>query len=70
MGEPSLTSSPTFTLSAVTLPAAGAGTSIVALSDSRVTSGWSTVTSSPSATRTSITGTLSKSPMSGTLTST
>src|SRR5215475_9260245 len=36
---PSLTLSPIFTRSSFTVPAAGEGTSIVALSDSRVTSG-------------------------------
>ena len=42
MGCPSETVSPTFTLTATTVPAAGAGTSMVALSDSRVISGSST----------------------------
>ena len=45
----------------------GAGMSIVALSDSSVMSGSSAATSSPAATCTSMTGTSSKSPMSGTL---
>ena len=67
--EPSATLSPTATVMSVTLPAAGDGTSIVALSDSSTTSGSSTATSSPTATSTSMTGTSSKSPMSGTLTS-
>jgi hypothetical protein len=44
--------------------------SMVALSDSRVTIGSSTATTSPGATCTSMTGTLLKSPMSGTLIST
>src|SRR6185436_10531952 len=66
---PSLTLSPTLTASDLTTPAAGAGTSIVALSDSSVTSESSTLTVSPGLTRTSITGTSVKSPMSGTLTS-
>ena len=52
-----------------TVPAAGAGTSIVALSDSSVTSESSAFTASPGLTKTSITGTSLKSPMSGTLTS-
>src|SRR6185436_3853039 len=66
---PSLTLSPTLTPSDLITPAAGAGTSIVALSDSRVTSESSALTVSPGFTRTSITGTSVKSPMSGTLTS-
>ena len=64
---PSLTLSPTFTLSVLTRPAIGAGTSIVALSDSSVTSGSSAFTRSPGFTKISITGTSVKSPMSGTL---
>jgi hypothetical protein len=48
-----------------TVPACGDGTSIVALSDSSVTSGSSTATTLPGETWTSITGTSSKSPMSG-----
>src|SRR6266568_4105711 len=66
---PSLTLSPTLILRSFTVPAAGAGTSIVALSDSRVTSESSAFTASPGLTKTSITGTSLKSPMSGTLTS-
>src|SRR4051812_8447255 len=66
---PSETLSPTLTTRSVTLPAAGEGTSIVALSDSRTTSGSSTPTSSPGPTRTSMIGTASKSPISGTFTS-
>src|SRR5436190_16598538 len=66
---PSLTLSPTLTLRSFTVPAAGAGTSIVALSDSSVTSESSAFTASPGLTKTSITGTSLKSPMSGTLTS-
>ena len=50
-------------------PAAGAGMSIVALSDSSVISGSSAATVSPAATSTSITGTSEKSPISGTRTS-
>src|SRR5207249_5945303 len=67
---PSLTLSPTLTLSSLTVPADGAGTSIVALSDSSVTSGSSGFTASPGLTKTSMTGTSLKSPMSGTLTGT
>jgi len=66
---PSLTLSPTFTFSACTVPADGEGTSIVALSDSSVTSGSSALTASPALTNTSMIGTSLKSPMSGTLTS-
>ena len=51
-----------------TVPAISAGTSIVALSDSRVSSGSSSATSLPAATWTSMTGTSVKSPMSGTST--
>jgi hypothetical protein len=51
------------------VPAAGEGTSIVALSDSSVTSGILDADLSPGATRISITGTSVKSPMSGTRTS-
>src|SRR5215470_6031906 len=69
MTLPSLTLSPTLTLSSLTVPAAGEGTSIVALSDSSVTSESSFFTASPGLTNTSITGTSLKSPMSGTLTS-
>src|SRR5690349_10826058 len=67
--EPSLTLSPTFTATFAILPAAGDGTSIVALSDSIVTSESSTPISSPGFTNTSMIGTSLKSPMSGTLTS-
>ena len=63
---PSDTRSPIATRSCVIVPASGAGTSIVALSDSSVTSGSSTAISSPGATWISITGTSVKSPMSGT----
>src|SRR5262249_1794942 len=55
--------------SSLTVPSAGAGTSIVALSDSNVTSGSSRLTLSPGLTITSMIGTSTKSPMSGTLTS-
>ena len=61
------TLSPTLAMSWVILPAAGDGTSIVALSDSSVTSGCSASTVSPAFTRTSMTGTSLKSPMSGTV---
>src|SRR5712671_295918 len=64
---PSLTLSPTFTLRSLTVPAAGEGTSIVALSDSSAMSGSSGFTASPGLTKTWITGTSLKSPMSGTL---
>ena len=47
MRLPSLTLSPTLTLMSFTMPAAGAGTSIVALSDSSETSGSSAFTLSP-----------------------
>jgi len=66
---PCATLSPTETWTSCTTPANGAGTSIVALSDSSVTSGSSSATVSPGETSTSITGTSSKSPMSGTVTS-
>src|ERR1700694_1223828 len=66
---PSLTLSPSLTLTSLTVPAAGEGTSIVALSDSNVTSESSAFTVSPGLTKTSMTGTSLKSPMSGTLTS-
>ena len=66
---PSLTSSPTLTSTSPTVPADGAGTSNVALSDSSVSSGSSALTLSPGATCTSMIGTSLKSPMSGTWTS-
>ena len=69
IGDPRLTRSPTLTRSSRTVPAAGEGMSMVALSDSRVTSGSSTLTTSPAATWISMTGTSAKSPISGTLTS-
>ena len=69
MGVPTETVSPTETLTAVTVPAAGAGTSIVALSDSSVISGSSAATVSPTATWISMIGTSAKSPISGTTTS-
>ena len=66
---PSLTLSPTLTSNASTVPPPGAGTSIVALSDSSVINGSSALTASPSFTWISMIGTSLKSPMSGTLTS-
>src|SRR2546428_96627 len=66
---PSLTLSPSLTLRSLTLPADGDGTSMVALSDSSVTSESSALTESPGLTSNSMTGTSLKSPMSGTLTS-
>src|SRR5450755_2108365 len=66
---PSLNRSPSLTLRSLTTPAAGEGTSMVALSDSSVTSESSGATVSPGFTSTSMTGTSLKSPMSGTLTS-
>jgi hypothetical protein len=59
-------SSPTFTSNSRTIPAKGDGTSIVALSDSSVTSPWSLATVSPTCTSSSITGTPASLPMSGT----
>jgi hypothetical protein len=53
----------------LTTPAAEDGTSIVALSDSSVQIASSTAMLSPTFTNSSITGTESKSPMSGTFTS-
>src|ERR1700676_3021384 len=70
MTLPSLTLSPSLTLTSLTIPADGEGTSIVALSDSSVTSESSALTLSPALTSTSMTGTSVKSPMSGTLSST
>src|SRR6267378_8034591 len=67
--RPWLTRSPTATLSSLTVPAAGEGTSMVALSDSREMSGSSGFTASPAFTNTWMTGTSLKSPMSGTFTS-
>ena len=69
IGVPSLTWSPTLTSTSPTVPADGAGTSSVALSDSSVSSGSSALTLSPGATCTSMIGTSLKSPMSGTRTS-
>src|SRR6516225_11357149 len=66
---PSLTRSPTLTLSSATVPASGEGTSMEALSDSSVSSGCSGAMLSPDLTMTSMIGTSLKSPMSGTRTS-
>src|SRR5439155_15833217 len=64
---PWLTLSPTLTFRSLTVPAAGEGTSIVALSDSSEISGSSGFTASPGLTKTWMIGTSVKSPMSGTL---
>ena len=64
---PSETLSPTLTFNSLITPAALEGISIVALSDSSVTRPWSFATVSPALTSSSITGTLSWPPMSGTL---
>jgi hypothetical protein len=69
MRWPAETRSPTETRTAATMPATGAGMSIVALSDSSVISGSSAATASPAVTCTSMTGTSAKSPRSGTVTS-
>src|SRR6185503_978985 len=66
---PSETLSPTLTLISLTTPDFGAGTSIVALSDSSAISGSSALTLSPGLTRISMIGISLKSPISGTLTS-
>jgi hypothetical protein len=66
---PSETLSPTLRRSSFTTPAPGEGISMVALSDSSVTSDCSLPTVSPGLTRTSMTSTFLKSPMSGTFTS-
>jgi hypothetical protein len=66
MTVPSETVSPTATASEAIVPATGDGTSSVALSLSRVTSGSSAATVSPGDTWISMIGTSVKSPMSGT----
>src|SRR5208282_3826670 len=66
---PWLTLSPSLTSTCSTLPSDGAGTSMVALSDSKVMSGSSVFTTSPGFTWMSTIGTSLKSPISGTLTS-
>ena len=63
--EPCLTLSPTLTEMVFTTPACEEGISIEDLSDSTVIRLCSALTVSPTATRTSITSTESKSPMSG-----
>ena len=70
MRSPADTRSPTRTATSLTVPAADAGTSSVALSDSSVRSGSSADTTSPAVTCTSMTGTSTKWPMSGTVIST
>src|SRR6185436_58422 len=69
MAAPSETLSPVLIFNSLTTPANGAGTSMVALSDSSVISESSALTLSPGLTRTSMTGMFLKSPMSGTRTS-
>src|SRR5574343_1742510 len=66
---PSLTREPSWTSTSLTVPATGLGTSMVALSDSRVAMASSTLIVSPTLTNRSMTGTSEKSPISGTLTS-
>ncbi|MCY1371841.1 hypothetical protein D9M69_590090 [compost metagenome] len=68
--EPSFTLSPRATRSSFTTPAVLEGISIEALSDSTVISDCSALTVSPGLTSSSMTATSSKSPMSGTFTST
>src|SRR6201996_590272 len=68
MTSPSDNSSPSLTFNSFTTPPNGAGTSIVALSDSSVIRPWSLATVSPTLTSTSITGT-PVLPISGTLAS-
>src|SRR6266699_812533 len=68
--SPVLTLPPLLVWSFSTTPTAVEGTSMVALSDSSVTSGESMTTVSPGFTRTSMTATSLKLPMSGTRTST
>src|SRR5206468_2321516 len=67
---PLLTLSPTLTFSSLMTPACDDGISIDALSLSTVTSDCSCFTVSPGLTKTSMTDTSAKSPMSGTTTST
>src|SRR5215207_10617567 len=64
--SPMETRSPTLTLISLTVPAWDAGTSMVALSDSRLISGSSTLIWEPGWTCTSMIGMSLKSPMSGT----
>src|SRR2546429_6827883 len=70
MRSPVLTLPPLLVWSFSTTPTAVEGTSLVALSDSSVTSGESMTTASPGFTSTSMTATSLKLPMSGTRTST
>ena len=63
------TRSPILTKISLTVPADGEGTSIDALSDSRVINGSSSLTMSPGFTEISMIGTSLKSPISGTFTS-
>ena len=63
---PSPTLSPTFTLKLINVPPKEAGISIEALSDSTVITLCSATNTSPAFTKTSITSTSLKSPMSGT----
>ena len=63
------TRSPIFTKISLTVPADGEGTSIDALSDSKVINGSSSLTMSPGFTEISMIGTSLKSPISGTFTS-
>src|SRR5437763_13345381 len=70
MRSPVLTLPPLLVWSFSTTPTAVEGTSMVALSDSSVTSGESMTTASPGFTSTSMTATSLKLPMSGTRTST
>src|SRR6476620_3811483 len=63
------TRSPIFTKTSLTVPADGEGTSIEALSDSKVINGSSSLTISPGFTEISMMGTSLKSPISGTFTS-
>ena len=63
------TRSPIFTNISLTVPADGEGTSIDALSDSKVINGSSSLTTSPGFTEISMIGTSLKSPISGTFTS-
>ena len=69
IGMPFETRSPTFTLTSCTTPSASDGTSIDAFSLSSVISESFFFTRSPGLTRTSMTGTSLKSPISGTRTS-
>ena len=65
MSSPLAILSPTFTLRLATFPGKGAGISIVALSVSNVIRLSFSLTVSPTFTKTSITSTESKSPISG-----